>query len=500
MQFPIFFLILADFVISLGNFIMAHVDLQWWLLLIATAAYFLIIGTCIYVVLSENRNPIRSLSWVIALLFLPFIGLVFYLFFGRSLKGMRLISKRNKRKLMRRNPPHRHPLDSADIPDSQRVLLRMIHNICRSPLALHNKIEIFTDGSSKFAALERDILNARKSIYLQYYIFNDDALGHKIAGLLKQKVAEGLDVRVLYDHVGSFSARSKFFENMAKAGILVHPFFRVSFPQLANRINWRNHRKVCVIDNKIGYIGGMNIADRYLHGLPNGSVWRDTHYRLRGDIVEQLFYSFMIDWNFKNPTPDFPAFTPSEIDERLPANPMQLITSGPTDPYSTISLIFLKAIADAKKNVYIQTPYFLPTDSLLQALKAASLAKIDVRIMIPAHSDSRLLNYASYSYITQSLKAGIKFYLYKPGMIHSKTLVIDDDIVSIGSTNFDFRSFENNFECNAMVYSKEITSRVKEDFFNDISHCDKLQLQQWRKRPLRQRAMESVVRLFAPIL
>ena len=461
--------------------------------------YAFMVLSCILVVLSENRNPIRSLAWVIALIFLPGIGLIFYAFFGRSMRGRQLISRRNKRKLFR-SQASRHDLKEHSLTPTEQQVVKLIHRISRYPFTLNNRARIFTKGSDKFEALIDDLKKARESIYLEYYIFNDDRLGTQIAEILMQKAREGVEVKVIYDHVGSFSASNKFFARMKEAGVEAHPFFKVTFPQLANRINWRNHRKIVVIDRKVGYIGGMNIADRYLGLQQDGSVWRDTHLRLEGDIVESLIYAFSIDWNFLNQNDRIQLdVEPTEEGERNETG-MQLITSGPTEPWDNLELAFLRAIAGAVKCVYIQTPYFLPTDSLLRALEAAALSNVDVRIMLPVKSDSRMLQYASFSYITQCLKAGIKVYLYNPGMLHSKVMIIDDSLVSTGSVNFDFRSFENNFEGNIFIYDMAVNRRMKDIFFDDLEQCRKVTITGWRKRPLLNRLLESLLRLLSPIL
>lgn len=468
--------------------------------------YIITIASCIYVVLSENRNPIRSLAWVIALIFLPVVGLIFYLFFGRSLRGRTMISRRNKRKLFH-SQHGRHDLRATSLNESEQQVVKLTHRISRYPFTLNNKARIFTNGPEKFEALKRDLRQARKSIYLQYYIFKDDKLGQEIADILMAKAAEGVEVKVIYDHVGSFSASRKFFDRMNAANVETHPFFQVTFPQFANRVNWRNHRKIVIIDNTIGYIGGMNIADRYLGARAESHhktgkkapVWRDTHLRLEGDIVDSLLYSFSIDWNFMKNDILLRA-EPEQRHSEENETGMQLITSGPTEPWDNLELTFLKAIAGAKKCVYIQTPYFLPTDSLLRALEAAALANVDVRIMLPVKSDSRMLGYASFSYITQCLKAGIKVYLYLPGMLHSKVMIIDDSFVTTGSVNFDFRSFENNFEGNVLIYDKTLNRQMKDIFFADIADCRKVTLTDWRRRPRLMRSLESVLRLLAPIL
>ena len=256
-----------------------------WILLVIALVYIVMIASCIVVVLSENRNPIRSLSWVVALIFLPGIGLVFYLIFGRSLLGEHMISRHNRRRMINTFQPNPVSLDSQPLSAEEKSLVKLARNLCTSFYTVNNEIEIFTDGRSKFEAMFRDLEQARESIYIQYYIFLDDELGHRMADLLIRKAREGLEVKVIYDHVGSFSAKRSFFTNMNRNGVETHPFFKVTFPQLANRINWRNHRKVTVIDRRIGYIGGMNVADRYIDSY---GIWRDTHFRVTGNIIDSM--------------------------------------------------------------------------------------------------------------------------------------------------------------------------------------------------------------------
>ena len=470
-----------------------------WLDITLYWLYVVTILSCVIVVLKENRNPIRSLAWVLALIFLPFAGLVLYLFFGRSMRGQRMISRHNKMELMSTMNPRKADLSTGDLDEAEKSLVKLARNISSSIYTVNNGIRIFTTGAEKFQALKHDLENARESIYLQYYIFNDDNIGYEIADILIAKARQGLKVCVLYDHIGSFSSKNKFWRRMKEAGVMVHPFFRVNFPHLANRINWRNHRKLVVIDSAIGYIGGMNIADRYNRGAGKGAPWRDTHFRIEGDIMQSLLFSFIVDWNFlEQPARiEFPKTKLTQLHNNLG---MQLVTAGPMGQWDNLALIYMKAISMARKCIYIQTPYFLPTDALQHALEAAALSKIDVRIMIPRQSDSRMLQYASFSYVTQCLKAGIKVYLYNPGMLHAKGMIVDDRIVTAGSTNFDFRSFENNFECNLLIYDREINSSMRDIFFRDMGRCTKLNYESWHRRPLLQRAWESIVRLISPIL
>lgn len=461
--------------------------------------YFVIVISCVVVVVSENKNPIRALSWTLALLFLPIVGVVFYLFFGRSLKGHAMVSRKVRRKLLERSRPKQHSFENDRLTVDQIRMIKLAHNLCHAHLDCGNSVEIFTDGHTKFERLKEDIRNARSFIFIQYYIYSDDRLGNEITDLLAEKVRQGVMVKVLYDHVGSFSTRNRFFARMRRLGIDSHPFFRVTFRKLANRINWRNHRKIVVIDGRIGYIGGMNIADRYVDVAPGGRIWRDTHLRLEGPVIESLMYSFAIDWNFLRPDADVQPITVMEY-ERAGDVDMQLVTSGPVDKWNNLVLCFQQAIASARKRIYIQTPYFLPTDALLKALQGAALSGVDVRVMLPEKTDSVLLGYGSRSYIDDCLKSGVKVYLFTPGMLHAKTMVIDDDFVTTGSVNFDFRSFENNFEANLLIYSESVNRQMRDIFFHDLSACRKLTLSNWRVRPLTQRIVESLVRLFAPIL
>lgn len=462
--------------------------------------------TIIGVILSENRNPVKSLAWVTVLFLLPIAGIVLYLFFGRSIKNKRMISRRNRRRLKKRERAKRVDPASIGLSEESRRLVTLAGALTGSPFYADNDVEIFTDGATKFDALKRDLRNARHSINLQYYIFEDDHIGREIRDILVERRRAGVEVRVIYDHVGSFSVRSRFFKEMRKEGIHAYPFFKVSFPPFGTRINWRNHRKLCIIDGHIGYIGGMNIADRYVSGNSRFPVWRDTHLRLTGSIVGALRFSFAVDWNFMGQpliedSFDVGAIGPDRLASASSAKAgMQLLTSGPTSQWSNIAFMFHRAIAGAKRRVYIQTPYFLPTEGLLKSLQTAALAHVDVRVMLPRHSDSRMLTYASASYIAESIKAGIKIYFYEAGMLHSKMIIVDDEFASVGSTNFDFRSFEHNFEANAFIYSREVNARLSGIFESDLAGCTRVAALEWRKRPYANKAIESIVRLLSPIL
>ncbi len=469
-----------------------------WLYNTLYILYLLLVASSIFVVISENRNPSKSLAWILALMFLPVVGLVLYLFFGQSLRNERMLSKQNRLLLQASNKPPKVDLDHLPLSTTSRRMLTLCYKLGKAPYYPGNKVRMYIKGREKFADLIDDLRQARHFIHMQYFIFRDDNLGCQIRDELVAAAQRGVEVRVLFDDMGSWTVNRRFFRDMQKNGIDVHPFMRVAFPNPSLRINYRNHRKIVVIDGKIGYIGGMNIADRYVNGDDDHS-WRDTHLRIEGPAVHGLQFSFAIDWSYECKTLLSGDFYFPQI-EPAGDKGIQIITSGPIGGWENIALICQQIVSTASRYVYIQTPYFLPTDTLINALSVAALSGIDVRIMIPNRPDSIILRWGSFSYIAQMLQAGVRVYLYQPGVMHAKTIVADDEIVSIGSANFDFRSFEHNFETNALVYDKELALRVKADFCNDATECHETNASEWQDRPWAQKVCESVVRLISPVL
>lgn len=451
--------------------------------------------------LSENRNPVKSLAWVTVLLTFPIGGLILYIFFGRSIRNTRMISRRKKRKLLRAEPMIKTQADPADavLSRESRQNIQLAKSLSGARYYPGNTVKLFTDGRSKFESLKRDLKAAQKYINLQYYIISDDSLGMEIADILIDRANAGVKVRLIYDSIGSMSTSGKYFKRLKEAGIDAEPFAKVAFPTFATRINWRNHRKICVIDGRCGYIGGMNIADRYIDGGKTFSGWTDAHLRIEGPAVATLNFSFAVDWNFMGNPLLIDKSTSMPGSDGMKAG-MQLVTSGPTSQWSNVAMVMLKAIGNAKKRVFIQTPYFLPPESMLKALQDAALAGVDVRVMIPRHSDSLILTYASRSYISECLKAGIKILMFDGGMLHSKVVIVDDEFSSVGSANIDFRSFEHNFESNMMVYSTELNAELRRRFSTAQGLSESIRASRWRHRPLPQKTFESILRLLSPVL
>ncbi len=479
------------------------------LLWVIGAAYFALIIAMIVSVLSENRNPVRSIAWVTALLLFPVGGAVLYYFFGRSLRNVRMISRRNRRKLL--NSDAQKPMGKlhGGVSADDRRCMRLLYSVADSQVYADNTIRIFSDGQSHFDALFEDLSKARHFINIQFYIIANDDLGRRLRDILIERAAAGVKIRVIYDYIGSFDARRRdFFMRMKGAGIEVHSFFRVRFPEKLNRLNWRNHRKVVVIDGVTGYIGGMNVAERYIDGGRRFKGWRDTAVRITGSAVAGLQYNFAVDWKFMGhellvdelPVHSAEADDCVKTDDSVDGVTVQLVTSGPMDRWGNASMLFMRAISQAEKRIFIQTPYFLPSDGLLTALQCASLSGVDVRIMIPLKSDTSLLTHASFSYVEECLLAGIKILLYDGGMLHAKTLVVDDDFSTIGSVNFDFRSFEHNFEENVVMYSREINQRLAECFINDSAVCRRPKIGEWARRPRSMKIKQALARLLSPIL
>ena len=463
--------------------------------------YELLVVAAIVHVLMDNRQPDRTIAWALIIFFVPFAGIIFYLFFGVNTRKERLISKRSMDKLTKSSMLSFVEQRNLKVDKRHRQLVDLYVNQDLSLPFKDNKTDIFTSGEAFFQSLINDISHAKHHIHIDMYIWEDDTIGNKVADALIARAKEGVAVRVVYDDVGCWRVPQRFFSRMSREGISVQPFMPVRFPTLTRRVNYRNHRKVIVIDGQVGYIGGMNIADRYVHGIGD-QEWRDTMLRIVGGAVYGLQRTFLIDWYFVSRTliTDSDYYPPVKLQQPNDCV-AQVVTSSPAADFPNIMQGYVRIIMEAKNYVYIQTPYFMPNEPVLFALKTAALGGVDVRIMVPERCDAFFVEWASRSYLREVVEAGVKVYLYRAGFLHSKTLICDDSIVACGSTNVDFRSFENNFEANIFIYNEVEALRHKNIFLDDQRHSISLRRIKKRMRPpFLIHFWESVVRLFSPLM
>lgn len=461
-------------------------------------AYFGLVLGVIIVIILDNRNPVKTIAWALVLAFVPVVGLVFYFFFGRSRRRERIIGKKLYNRMLKKPMAEYLSQDTGQLPSRYVRLITLFRHLNQAFPFEGNEVQAFTTGHAFLQALLTELQRATRHIHLQFYIFEDDAVGRLVRDVLMQKARQGVEVRVLYDDVGCWHVPHSFFDQMREAGIEVHSFLKVRFPVFTSKVNYRNHRKVVVIDGSVGFVGGMNLAERYVRGVAWGN-WRDTQLCLKGKAVHGLQTAFLLDWYFVDRT----LLTAARYFPRLETQGkalVQVVTSEPVGPWREIMQGLVMAIAGARKYFYIQTPYFLPTESVLVALSTAALAGVDVRLMLPLRADNPLTHLGSCSYLADILQAGVKVYFYKPGFLHSKLMVADDELSTVGSTNFDFRSFEHNFEINAFVYDEDTALRLRDVFLQDQRKCEQVFLKNWEKRPWHRKAAESVVRLMSPLL
>lgn len=458
----------------------------------------LVVGTIVVIVL-DNRSPVKTIAWLLVLTFLPVLGLILYFFVGRTHRKEKIISRRSYDRLMKLPmAEYLQQQGNDDVPDAYKRIISLFKNTSRALPFGGNALQVFSSGAEWLDALLAELERATNHIHLQSYIFADDPVGRQVRDVLVRKARQGVKVRVIYDDVGCWHVPGPFFESMREVGIEVHGFLKVRFPLFANKVNYRNHRKVVVIDGKVGFVGGMNIAWRYVHGLPWG-CWRDTHMLMCGRAVHGLQTAFVLDWYFTDHT----LLSDSSLFPEIPDEGgalVQVVTSTPVGPGGEIAQGLVKAIHSARHYFYLQTPYFIPTEPLLNALKVSALAGVDVRLMIPERSDTHFTQQAAHSYLAELLDAGVRVYRYKAGFLHSKMLVSDDELSTIGSTNLDFRSLEHNFEINAFVYDSKVAQHCKSLFLSDQRQCEQLFLKNWQKRSWHRKVIESAARLLSPLM
>jgi cardiolipin synthase len=460
------------------------------------------------VVFLERRDAGATWAWLLVLFFVPVVGFVLYLIFGQNLSRKKIFDLKDQKKIGIKEITENqiHMLRTGDFPfhDNKTAqykdLIYMLLVNDSAVLTQDNHVDVFTDGNDKFEALMADIRSAKDHVHLVYYIIRNDDLGKKLLSLLALKAKQGVEVRVLYDAMGSRRLPRKFFRPLIEAGGKVSAFFPAIIPHLNLQVNYRNHRKLAIIDGEIGYIGGFNIGDEYLGLNQKFGYWRDTHVRIYGKAVFAMQTRFILDWNHASHNKiSYEDRLFPEIDS-VGDTDVQIVSSGPDSEWEQIKYGYIKLINSAKDYIYIQTPYFIPDASVLDALKIAVLSGVDVRLMIPDKPDHPFVYWATYSNVGEMLKTGAKVYIYENGFIHAKTLIADGKIATVGTANIDVRSFRLNFEVNAFLYDEALVEKLVHIFQKDAEQSRELTYGEYLKRPLFIRFKESISRLLSPVL
>ncbi len=474
-----------------------------WIIVILIALF-----TSIRVVL-DTRSPSKTAAYLLLIILFPVGGSMLYFLIGVNYRKRRIYTKKliKNVKLFRQveNRIHqnaralKNKYPELSIKNEELIDLHLGESL--APLT-RNKVTLLRNGEEKFPALYAAIEEAKNFIHLEYYIFDEDETGTRVKDLLIKKAKEGVAVRIIFDDFGSHDLWDNFVDEFRENGVEIFPFYRVHFIVFANRLNYRDHRKVVIIDGKVGFIGGLNIADRYINGKVDDKYWRDTHIKIEGYAALTLQYHFLSNWNFCSGQElgvSHELFPENLLDD--PSDDLvQIVTSGPDSPRQSIMLSYLTAITMARKLVYITTPYFIPNESIVNAIKVAAFSGKDVRILLPRNSDSSFVDAASRFYFPDLLDAGVKIYLYNKGVIHAKTLVVDDTLSMVGTANMDLRSFELNFEINAVVYSNRINAELMQQFCQDLEYSTLVTQEEWMKRGLFKSFAGAMARILAPLL
>jgi cardiolipin synthase len=459
----------------------------------------------VFTVLLKKINPTKSLSYIIVLLVFPFFGLLVYYLFGQEYRKSKIFNRKNVlnqsvvKRIQGKLDLNTREIDEVEeLLDEKSKLLPLLFNNEKSRLTINNEVKLIKNGDAKFKLLIEDLKKAEHHIHLEYFIIRDDIIGTEVLNLLCDKAKAGVEVRVIIDDVGS-SITSKMKHKLRESGVEMHSFMPVLFSRFTGQMNYRDHRKIIVIDGEIGYIGGINISDNYVNAH-NKRYWRDTHIRIVGEAVKSLQILFFTTWDFV--TEDAIKVSEVYFPEHIPKVkvPLQIAASGPDTDWSNIMEAIFVAITTAEDYIYITTPYFIPNDEIVTALQLAARSNIKVKLIVPKTSDSWIAQYATNSYIELLLEAGVEVYHYTKGFVHAKTMVVDGVFSTVGTANMDYRSFNINFEVNALIYNKDFANQLIDLFYEDLKDSEKLKFNPWRNRSKRTKIIEAIARLMAPLL
>lgn len=462
--------------------------------------------TISYMIIRQNGNPAKTISWILLIVFIPFIGVGLYFTFGLNYRRRKLYKQKKNKDRTRYNSiiefsylnfEKNNWFTKKEVADNSGLAKLLLRN-SNSIFSDNNVVEILNDGQETYSKLFKELESAEQTIHIQFYIFENGETANKLLEIFTRKRKQGVEIRLMYDAVGSWGLSKTYKQKLDEIGVLHHQFLPVQFVLFANKINYRNHRKIIVIDSVKGFTGGINISDKYIKGNHLGS-WRDTFIYLEGNSVNGLQYLFLSDWAFASKEDHFKQqyFKRSTNTQGCA---VQIVGSGPDSEYAGIMQEYDTIVHSAKNYVYISNPYLIPGEVILTALITSAMKGVDVRILIPGISDFKIVKWSSNSYITQLLRAGVKIYRYKKGFLHSKVMVADDSVSSVGTGNMDIRSFDLNFEVNAVVYSNSVAKNLKNQFEVDCSNSEQIDYKNWIKRPLRDKILESISRLISPLL
>ncbi|MEG6589505.1 MULTISPECIES: cardiolipin synthase [Paenibacillus] len=459
------------------------------------------------ILLLEFRNPAKAVAWMFILFLCPPLGPVLYYFMARDYRKRKKLLHRGPvpflslRMLLRNHlasPVRLQEMSNPEMHHQERLYQLLTHHAA-NPITGRNQTQVYSSGEKAFGAMLERMEQARDHIHLEFYIFRSDMIGSAFAEVMIRKAREGVKVRMICDGLGSFKLEHAFIERLRAAGVEVFFFLPARVAMLNRRVNYRNHRKILVVDGKFGFVGGLNVGDDYLGLYEKMGYWRDTHLQLNGDSVYYLQLTFLEDWLLASGQDlgDPALFPPHEGSGQ---EQVQILTSGPNLLRNPIHEMCFNSIAVAKRRIWIASPYFIPDPSVYSALKTAALSGIEVIILMPYHSDSRLVKLASLSYVEELLEAGVKFFQYTKGFIHAKVMIIDDLLASVGTANMDMRSFFYNFEMTALLLDPETIARLESDFKQDLLDSSPVVFEEFTQRPQGQKMLELLARLLSPLL
>lgn len=471
--------------------------------------FYINIVLSIIIVFFQRRDPKAVWTWLLVLYFIPILGFVLYLVLGQDFHKTKMFRIKEIEDVLNSEIKRQEDnianeeflISDANLSEYTDLLYYNLET-SGSIYTNDNSVRIFTEGNDKFQDLIEEIKRAEEFIHIQYYIIRDDDLFKRIEEALSQKAEEGVEVRILYDGMGGNGLKKKTVRRLEGQGFKVGVFFPAFLKRLHLRINYRNHRKIVIIDGKIGYVGGFNIGNEYLGIKKKYGHWRDTHIKIRGSAVNDLQIRFILDWNYaaKENLVTNKKYYKHKLEEAPGDIGMQVVSSGPDSRRKEIRDNYLRLICKAKKNIYIQTPYFIPDDAVLDTLKIAAMSGVEVKVMIPNKPDHPFVYWATYSYIGDLLSSGAHCYLYNDGFLHAKGIMVDGLASSYGTANMDIRSFELNFEVNVVIYDSKTTKILENIFIQDLKLCRELTKYDYDKRSLGIRIKEQVSRLLSPLM